>query len=206
MQYKLFKDVIPYEILQYLREYTLRVKRVTKPYEGQSKNIGSGTYWKGIDMASSIPIMSDEENQRLFDVFTSKFMYDIVSSVMPIPYLYNDQIVVKEPNEEFIFNEHYDNQYGPYPNDPFLVTMNFMLVLDDFTEENGAIKVYDKIKKTWIQFLPNAGDILMIEGNTLHASGKNKTNNPRRAYLCVYSNRPIGEGFQKGFYSQRFIV
>ena len=206
MQYKLFKDVIPYDILEYLREYTLYAKQVVKPYEGQFKPIGSGKYWKGIDMASSLPLVSDEENQKLFDIFTSKFMYDIVTSIMPIPYLFNDQIVVKEAREEFVFGEHYDNQYGPYPNDPFLVTMNFMLVLDNFTKENGAIRVFDKQREEWIEFLPNAGDILMIEGNTLHASNKNQSDSPRRAYLCVYSNRPIGEGFQEGFYSQRFIV
>ena len=61
-----------------------------------------------------------------------------------------------------------------------------MLVLDDFTNENG---LYKSTKDEWISLFPEKGDILLMNGNTLHKSEKNKTNEPRRAYLCVYSNK-----------------
>ena len=67
--------------------------------------------------------------------------------------------------------------------------------------ENGAIKVY---KDGLLTLYPEKGDILLVEGNTLHSSEKNKTDYPRRAYLCVYSNKSIGKNFQKGFYYERF--
>lgn len=203
MKYYTFKNWIPQDVIQYLREYTSELKKRNEPMIGSSKPIGSGTYWQGIDMASSYPLASDEENQKLFDVYTSKFMYDTVTTLLKDPYLFNDQIVVKEPYEDFQFEPHFDNQFGPYPGDESLVTMNFMLVLDDFTPENGGISVFDE---EWITLYPKTGDILMIEGNTLHASAKNNSAHPRRAYLCVYSNRPIGEGFQQGFYSNKFDI
>ena len=76
-----------------------------------------------------------------------------------------------------------------------------MLVLDDFTKENGAIKVYNE---GWLTLYPEKGDILLVEGNTLHSSEKNISDYPRRAYLCVYSNKSIGKDFQNGFYYERF--
>ena len=76
-----------------------------------------------------------------------------------------------------------------------------MLILDDFTKENGAISVLDD---EWITLYPKVGDILMIEGNTYHSSKINLSNQPRRAYLCVYSNKSMGKNFQRGFYYEKF--
>tara|TARA_Y100000592_G_scaffold65034_1_gene101193 strand:- start:693 stop:1310 length:618 start_codon:yes stop_codon:yes gene_type:complete len=201
LKFKLLKNKIPQDTIEYLQDYTLEVKKRIKPYEGTPKSNGSGVYWKGLDMASNCPICSHLENKKLFNVYTSDFMYDIITDYIPNPFLFNDQIVVKEPYEHFDFEPHRDNQYGPYPNDETLLTINCMLVLDDFTNENGAIKVYDN---EWLTLYPQKGDILLIEGNTLHSSENNNTNFPRRAYLCVYSNKSIGKDFQKGFYYERF--
>ena len=201
MKWKLIKNCIPSDVIEYLQDYTLKVRHRVEGVLNEEKNIGSGRYWKGIDMASSLPLASEEENKKLFDIYTSLNMYEIVGNYIDFPYLYNDQIVVKLPGEDFDFQPHYDNQFGPYPDDKELVTINCMLVLDDFTEENGGIRVLDE---EWIDLYPQKGDILMINGNTVHASGNNKSHAPRRAYLCVYSNKPIGKGFQKGFYYQPF--
>ena len=70
------------------------------------------------------------------------------------------------------------------------------------TEENGTIEVLDNNK--WIKLYPKTGDIVLIEGNCIHRSFPNKTDKPRRAYLCVYSNKSIGKNFQKGFYYEAF--
>jgi len=201
MKYKLLKNKIPNDVVEYLQNYTLTVKDKISKVIGQPKKNGCGSFWRGLDMASSLELVSDEENKKLYDVYTSKFMYDIITEYIPSPYLFNDQIVVKEGGEEFEFGEHFDNQFGPTPDDKDLLTINCMLVLDDFTDENGAIEVYDD---EWIRLYPKVGDILMIEGFTLHRSFKNNTDKPRRAYLCVYSNKSIGKNFQKGFYYEQF--
>ena len=202
MKYKLLKNVVPNHYCEYLQEYTLELKKRTSEVLGKQKSNGSGIYWRGLDMASSCDLSSDEENQKLYDIYTSKFMYDIITPYIPNPYLFNDQVVVKEPNENFVFESHYDNQHGPTPGDKSLVTINCMIVLDDFTDENGAIVVMDT---DWIRLYPKVGDILMIEGFTSHRSFKNNSDDIRRAYLCVYSNKPIGKGFKSGFYYNNFL-
>jgi hypothetical protein len=201
--YKLLENKIPLDTIEYLQQYTLKVKQKILEVLGNAKENGSGVYWRGCDMASSLPIASDEENERLYNVYTSEFMFNIISDYIPTPYLFNDQIVVKEPNENFEFGEHFDNQFGPSPEDKELLTINCMLVLDDFTDENGRIEVFDK---EWITLYPKKGDILLIEGFTPHRSLKNNSESARRAYLCVYSNKPIGQNFQKGYYYQPFKV
>ena len=166
MEWKLFKNYIPSDVIEYLQYYTLKVRHQVQGVLNEEKSIGSGTYWKGVDMASSFPLASDEENKKLFDIYTSLNMYELVANYIDFPYLFNDQIVVKLPGEDFDFKPHYDNQFGPYPDDKDLVTKNFMLVLDDFTEENGGIKILDG---EWIDIYPEKGDILMIDGNTVHS-------------------------------------
>jgi len=202
MTYNIIENIVPNDIVEYLQEYTLEIKSRIKSYENQEKLNGSGIFWKGLDMASSCELCTDFENKKLYDIYTSKLMYDVITPYIPNPFLFNDQIVVKEPHEEFSFEPHRDNQFGPFPNDKDLLTINCMLVLDDFTEENGAISVFDK---EWITLYPKKGDILMIEGNTFHSSKINLSNQPRRVYLCVYSDRPIGKNFQKGFYYEKFV-
>ena len=129
-------------------------------------------------------------------------MYDLITKYIPKPYLFNDQIVVKNKDVNMPFEPHYDNQYGPFPDDKSLLTINCMLVLDDFTDENGTIEVLDNNK--WVSLYPKTGDIVLIEGNCVHRSSPNTTDKPRRAYLCVYSNKSIGKNFQKGFYYEAF--
>ncbi len=200
--YKIFEQAIPADTLSYLQDYTLFVKELTEFYQGQPKSNGSGKYWQGVDMASSLPLATDIQNQQLFEVYTSDWMFKLVTQFIPKPYLYNDQIVVKMPGEEFEFQSHTDNQFGPLKEDNTLVTQNFMMILDDFTQENGALKVRGTTK--WHELLPKTGDIVMIEGNTPHYSGQNKSNKPRRVYLCHYADRPMGKDFQAGFYYQAF--
>ena len=133
MNYKIEENIIPLWAVEYLQYYTEEAIRKTKPYLGQPKNIGSGFYWGGIDMASSLPLASKNENDKLFSIYTSSFMYDLITKYIPKPYLFNDQIVVKNKDVNMPFEPHYDNQYGPFPNDKSLLTINCMLVLDDFT-------------------------------------------------------------------------
>jgi hypothetical protein len=200
--YKVFKQVIPQETLVYLQDWTLFTKEICEFYRGKPKANGSGVYWQGLDMASQCPLTTEQQNKKLFEVYTSQWMYDLVSQHIPKPYLFNDQIVVKLPGEQFNFSPHRDNQFGPLPDDANLVTQNFTLVLDDFTQENGALQVWEN--KQWHTLLPKAGDIIMIEGNTIHKSAANNSDKPRRVYICHYTDRPIGESFQKGFYNQPF--
>jgi hypothetical protein len=203
--YELMENIIPKDDVEYLQEYTLLVKRRVTPKIGLTRSVGDGTYWRGVDMASEFSMSSSEENKKLYDFYTSNFMYNIIRDYIKEPYLFNNQIVVKLPNERFWFKPHFDNQYGPNPNDKELVTINCMLILDDFTEQNGAISLKSQLSNTWRTLYPKTGDMLLIDGNTVHASKMNKTDLVRRAYICVYANKPIGKDFKEGYYYEKWL-
>jgi len=71
---------------------------------------------------------------------------------------------------------------------------NMIIMLDDFTEENGATWVIpgshlSKISTTRapVQVTGNAGDILLFNSNLLHKAGFNTTDRPRRAIAITLS-------------------
>ncbi len=80
--------------------------------------------------------------------------------------------------------------------------LNILLVLDEFTEDNGATYLLSgshlkKEKPTDEQFFRDAervvakpGSIVVWDANLWHAAGENKTNGPRRALSLIYS-RPF---------------
>lgn len=154
---------------------------------------------------------------ELFRYYTSDFMYDIATEFLETDkiYLFNDQIVVKLPNENFKFEKHTDNQYGPH-NELALKgvfkTITCAWILDDFTNENGPVSILNKETNEWDIPLPKKGDMIIWDGNTLHESSINKSNKERAVWLCVYSThdltslKPINYNFfkNKNFYCERF--
>ena len=54
--YKLLENRIPLDTIEYLQQYTLEVKKRILKVLGNAKENGSGVYWRGCDMASSLPI------------------------------------------------------------------------------------------------------------------------------------------------------
>jgi ectoine hydroxylase-related dioxygenase (phytanoyl-CoA dioxygenase family) len=80
--------------------------------------------------------------------------------------------------------------------------LNILVVLDDFTEENGATYLLSgshlkKEKPSNEDFFANAeravakkGSIVFWDANLWHAAGENKTDGPRRALSLIYS-RPF---------------
>jgi len=155
---------------------------------------------------------------ELFRYYTSDFMYDIASQLLETetPYLFNDQIVIKLPNENFKFEKHTDNGYGPYNElalQGVFKTITCAWILDDFTEENGPVSILNKKTNQWDIPLPKKGDMVIWDGNTLHESSINNTNKERAVWLCVYSThdltsiKPFNSDFfkNKNFYCDRFV-
>jgi ectoine hydroxylase-related dioxygenase (phytanoyl-CoA dioxygenase family) len=151
--------------------------------------------WKGISCAGRF-------NEDLFEIYTSQIMYDLTRQILgDVVYLFNDQIIIKLPNELFAFPEHYDNQYGPNKN-LGTHTINILWVLDDITVENGSLEVKNADNERWNTPVLKRGDVLVINGNTLHRSDHNKSADERGLYACVYADKPITVD---GFYREKFI-
>ena len=110
-------------------------------------------------------------------------------------WLYNDQVVVKLPNDNFGFEEHTDNSIGGNFNEGGN-TINMSVILTDFTDENGTLQLRDT------KIYPKAGDIVVIHGDTPHQSNPNKSDKPRCLYACVYSDKQI---IFKNFYKERIV-
>jgi len=178
------KDVLPYEV-------TDTVKRI-----GERMRIDVSKYstWKGISCASKF-------DETLYSLYTSDTMLRLSQDILgDTVYLFNDQIVIKLPNDTLDFVAHYDNQYGPN-SDGTIHTVNLCWILDDFTDANGGLDVKNQDDGEWVKLYPKRGDIVAINGNTYHRSGKNKTNESRGLYACVYTESPI---HLDGFYTNKF--
>lgn len=154
---------------------------------------------------------------ELFKYYTSDFMYDIATQLLETEdiYLFNDQIVVKLPNEDFKFEKHTDNAYGPHNElalQGVFKTITCAWVLDDFTEDNGPVSILNKQTNEYDIPLPKRGDMIIWDGNTLHESSINKSNKERAVWLCVYSTcdlmaiKPYNSTFfkNKNFYCDKF--
>ncbi|MEO9570942.1 MAG: phytanoyl-CoA dioxygenase family protein [Polaribacter sp.] len=102
------------------------------------------------------------------------------------------------PGENKVFhrNVHRDIRGFSYPS-PLL--LNMLIMLDDFTEENGATLLLPKSHKenkkpsdlyfnnNAVKTIGKAGDILIWNSNLYHASGVNETNKIRRALPITFS-------------------
>jgi len=174
--YKILRNVIPSTYLDIAQRETLRLKKwlLKNDLIGTRSELGTGTYWRGIETAGRL-------SRPLKMMFESKFMLDLVRKELGDTfYMYNDQVVVKMPQERFAFEPHRDNQYGQDPTGHFK-TLNYTWILDDQKD----IRVMDGM--VWLQPELKAGDILILDGNTIHCSGYNNTDKPRRNWCCVYS-------------------
>ena len=188
------KDVIPTKQLKIARREAINLKRDKISELGKPKSYGTGKWWRGIEMAS-------RESEELFMCYIHPFMQQIVPVFLNTQkiYLFNDQVVVKLPNEDFSFPEHFDNQYGPDPegalNNEFQ-TINFMWALTNVSKESGALEIKNKDTGEYDLVEAKAGDIIAIDGNTYHRSDHNKTDKIRAMYACVYSTKQMDfEGF-----------
>lgn len=205
------RSVLDKDLLKYTRDLAVEMKYKYASSVGQLREWGTGVFWSGYEMASKL-------DERLYDSYTSPFMYELSSLLLETkePYLFNDQIVVKLPGEGFAFEAHYDNQYGPDPTaaaEGKYKTVNISWILDDMPSETGPLICRNNQTGEYEELVAKAGDVVAIEGNTLHGSNLNTSNNIRGLYACVYSTHPIGDFHNnpnylyphfKGFYNEKF--
>lgn len=124
------------------------------------------------------------------------------------PMLFNEQFVVKGAGKGASFAWHQDGAYVGFDHTPYLTVW---IALDDATEDNGCVYILPRNldekpgldPHEWLddsnelngyngdeQGQPmtcKAGTIVAFSSLTLHSSGANRTDTPRRAYICQYS-------------------
>ena len=142
----------------------------------------------------------------------SDHMRNVTSVGLQDPHLFNEQFVVKGPRTGASFAWHQDGAYVPFAHTPYL---SVWIALDDTTPENGCLSClprdlstqgnldphhWDEVGKEKVGYqgpdegeaLPcPAGTVVIFSSLTLHRSGANTTDQPRRAYLAQYSEGPL---------------
>lgn len=192
-------NAVPQEHIEMLREVGLQLRYKMDDLAGTPAKRGPEFYTEGdhkiVPCASSL-------DDRLMEVYRSQYMYEIVSRLFPADkfYLFNDQIVYKLPNDNMGFIWHYDNQFGN-AHQRGARTMNCMIIIDDINEENGGLLLQDRDNSKERSIFPKAGDIVIVDGNTYHASADNIGDTPRGLYACVYATKPLH--FQN-YYNEQF--
>lgn len=127
-------------------------------------------------------------------------------------FLFNEQFVVKGSGSGASFAWHQDGAYVGFDHQPYLTVW---IALDDTTEDNGCVYLLPRDldadpgldphewqeesrelngyagSETGLPMTCPAGTIVAFSSLTLHRSGPNTTDRPRRAYVCQYSVEPI---------------
>jgi ectoine hydroxylase-related dioxygenase (phytanoyl-CoA dioxygenase family) len=130
----------------------------------------------------------------------------------PDVFLFNEQVVVKAPQHGDSFAWHQDSGYVRFKHRAFLT---LWCALDDATRHNGTVyliprdlrKDTDVARHEWEEDGSNlvgyrggeqgeivevaAGSIVAFSSLTMHRTGANNTDQPRRALVCQYSAEPL---------------
>ena len=64
------EQVIPQELLKEVRSRCIKLGIKHKPLKGTPRDNGSGIFWEGLELASTL-------DPDLWKVYTSKFMFDL---------------------------------------------------------------------------------------------------------------------------------
>ena len=184
------ENVIPQNLIDIVTEVSQDCKQIAVENEHTPAPYGTRIHWKGLGCASKY-------EPRLLECYKSEVNRRIATELLEtdILYLYNDQIVLKLPNEEFEFEEHYDNQYSSN-RDNRIHSVNLSWILDDFTDDNGTLNMSGQ------QIYPKKGDIVAIRGDVIHSSKPNISNKSRLLYACVFNgNEPV---IHENFYKEKW--
>lgn len=168
------ESAIPFILVSELRERAIKWRNWVDDKVGQPAKKGPLVHWRGLGCAGAY-------DKYLMNFYTSNLMHEYAKALLNTQevWLYNDQIVVKLPHDNFEFKTHTDNETEG------INSVNCCVILDDFTEENGGLVVDENT------LYPKAGDIVAIHGDTPHSSKPNISDSPRCLYACVYSDSKI---------------
>lgn len=187
--------------------------------DGSMKARGRETY--GITHRGKRYFISNRyrQSRHMAEFLYSKLMADVTTAFLGEDvYLFNEQWVVKGPEQGMKFGWHQDSGYVNTldPGNTHAPYLTCWCALDDMTEANGTIYVlpHDRVG-TRNKVLPHtrqsgsndligytgddpgelievtAGSIAVFSSTSLHRSTANRTAHQRRAYLAQYSKEPI---------------
>jgi len=177
--YYIYRNVLSPEIVELFQIYADRA------LEGKEKGDSIHAIVENPELLTLLYILKDKEVLKDIEkyYFASKF---IINSFSVLNNIHN--------NQNFSANIHRDIRF--FSGNCNLM-LNMLIMLDDFTEENGATRILPRSHKTkelsildWNkyskQITGKAGDIIIWNSNLFHCSESNTTDAGRRAIPIVF--------------------
>ncbi len=174
---------------------------------------GKGMHTIGLGDARRFLRHRHADFPELQDFVLGKTMADIARDCLGAePLLFNEQFVVKGAGKGASFAWHQDSAYVGFDHTPYVTVW---IALDDTTEANGCVYLLPRDIDAEPGIDPHewqdetnelngyfgddpgqpmecgAGAVVAFSSITLHRSGPNTTERPRRAYIAQYSAEPI---------------
>ncbi len=140
-------------------------------------------------------IVENHELISLLSWLNREFSY-MIRKEFKSPFIVNSFSYLNNTEPNFYHEIHRDIRFfsGEVP-----LMFNLLIMLDDFTEENGATWLMpgshllsdkptdEEFNKTAKQITGKAGDVVLWNSNLWHRAGINHTTNPRRAFAITLS-------------------
>lgn len=214
--YTIIEDAIDAQTLEVLREecaYFLGYMDATMDAKGQT-TFGITHRGKRYFIGNMY-----RQSHRLANFIYGELMAEVTRSLLgDSVYLFNEQWVVKGPEQGMQFAWHQDSGYVNFmdPENTHAPYLTCWCALDDMTEANGTIYVLPHetagtrnhvthhVQEPGTNDLVGyqgdepgdmvevkAGSIAAFSSTSLHRSSANRTAHSRRAYLAQYSGEPI---------------
>ncbi len=214
--YAILPNAIDAGMLQMLRE---ECAYFVGYIDGSMKARGRETY--GITHRGKRYFIANRyrQSRRMAEFLYSELMAEVTTAFLGDDvYLFNEQWVVKGPEQGMKFAWHQDSGYVQFidPGNDHRPYLTCWCALDDMSEQNGSISVlpHDRVgtRQTVLPHIqePGSNDLIGYEGDdpgelievaagsivvfsstSLHRSSANTTHRQRRAYLAQYSAVPI---------------
>jgi hypothetical protein len=208
----IFENVVPEKMLAQLR-YDIE-KQEQKCLEWQIKNgIAEGMAGSGHHILGG----GDSLDDFLYEFYLDEYIH----AYFDAPYILNAYGVFN--NRPYSANPYLHGQgihrdVRTYSKG-FRLMLNMLVMIDDFTVENGATRVLfgshhikerptnDCFEKNAVQITGKAGSIVLFDSDVWHAAAQNRTNKPRKALTPMFTRafmkqqmdypRMLGEDFPK---------
>ena len=191
--FALFEDIVPIEMINRI---SIDIEKHQRMCQQWQENNGVTDGMEGcahhvIGQGDSLDdflysFFLDDYNKAYFD--NSAYILNSIGALNNLPYSLNS----------YRHGHHFHRDVRTFSNG-FRLMLNMLVMIDDFTIDNGATKVilgshknkhkpgHEFIEKNTKQVTGRAGSIILFDSNLWHSAAPNNTNKPRKALTPTFT-------------------
>ncbi len=191
----IFNEIVPGDLLARLRQ-DLPGHQAACQAIAQRNGVGAGL------SGAAHHVLGGRDS--LDDFFHQLFLDEYIRSFFQGPYILNSYGAINNltpSSDGYKHGQQFHRDVRTYSNG-FRLMLNMLVMVDDFTTENGATKLVpgshrvearpddDFLEQNCIRATGPAGCIVLFDSNIWHSAAPNTTSNPRRALTLTFA-RPF---------------